>query len=418
MGGYCQQGPWALHLDGVDGWQCSPDTASLQGRHSRGPLGEFSDPRRFLRGRASLYAGPGPSEVHQTCKTAAMAIEGEGVARLVTLVEAYGRHIAPAVLDQHQAGAIASPLAIWLLLAASAGVAPGGIQSYMEEALGCSTAEANMLLQRFLDRPLSPSPVRWPCGRDAPTSLRCSSNWSASLPSQVERGPVPSQTKADAWADRNSQGLITKFPLEISRDTRLLLSSVMATKVRWQRSFKVVPAAQNLRETSPWRSLVNQVLLDHHGVGSMMLVSTESAGVVAAHIAVGHDDLAVISVAADPALPREEVLEAAYEVTRLCREDHLESARCSLFDLPLGHGHSWRITQHDVPTFRAGDRSESISGAVLAAWCIKVISISGHRSSSESSLRSGRCSVSSARTRKAMTPWRFIRSRRPIRPRG
>ena len=40
----------------------------------------------------------------------------------------------------------------------------------------------------------------------------------------------------------------------------------MATKVRWQRSFEVVPAAQNLREASPWRSLVNQVLLDHHGV--------------------------------------------------------------------------------------------------------------------------------------------------------
>ena len=68
----------------------------------------------------------------------------------------------------------------------------------MEEALGCSTAEANMLLQRFLDRPpdaLSCALALWARRADLSTMLV---NWSASLPSQVEQGPVPSQTKADA----------------------------------------------------------------------------------------------------------------------------------------------------------------------------------------------------------------------------
>ncbi len=292
----------------------------------------------------------------------------DGAASLVTRIDSYSRRVSSAVLDQHDGSSVASPLAVWLLLAACSSAASGAARSDLEEALGCSAAEATALLERFLDRPpqaLSSALALWARGSDLSTRLV---NWSANLPNQVERGPIPSQSVADAWVDRNTQGLIKSFPLEVSQETRLLLACVVASKVRWRRSFEVVSAAENLRETSPWRDRVERVLLDHHGVGHTLLVSTESAGVVAAHVAIAQDDLAVISVAADPTLARETVFEAAYEITRLCRDDRLESARCSLFDLPLGQGHSWQITEDEVATYRAGERSESISGAVLAAW--------------------------------------------------
>ena len=147
-----------------------------------------------------------------------MAIEAESAARLTTLVEAYGRRIAPAVLDQHQAGAIASPLVIWLLLAASAAAASGGVQSDMEEALGCSTAEAIMLLQRFLNRPPMPSPVRWPCGRDVPTSRRCSSIGVCESPKPGGAGSSSFANQGGPERIRSLDGLITKFALRSQED--------------------------------------------------------------------------------------------------------------------------------------------------------------------------------------------------------
>jgi len=62
------------------------------------------------------------------------------------------------------------------------------------------------------------------------------------------------------------------------------------------------------------------------------------------------EDLAVMSVIADPSAGRRLVVEAAYELAGLCREDRLPSARRSLFDLPVGNGHSWEIEERRVRT--------------------------------------------------------------------
>ncbi len=99
-----------------------------------------------------------------------------------------------------------------------------------------------------------------------------------------------------------------------------------------------------------------------------MLATTEAAGVVAVHFALAAEDLAVLSVAADPQFDRRLVFEAAYEVARICREDGLRAANRSLFDLPLGSGHSWEITEREELTSVAGARSEHVEGAVLVAW--------------------------------------------------
>jgi hypothetical protein len=188
------------------------------------------------------------------------------------------------------------------------------------------------------------------------------------LPAAVERGPIPAQTTADAWTERLTEGLITHFPIKLSELTRLVLASVLATKVSWETPFEVEAAADHLRESSPWRGQVQDVLLHHFGDGFTMLADTESAGIVAVHFAQAVEDLGVLSVVAAPAADRRQVFEAAYELARRCRNDTLGLARRSLFDLPLGEGHSWLISEHEISTHEADARREAIEYAVLPAW--------------------------------------------------
>lgn len=288
---------------------------------------------------------------------------------LASLIDAYCRRVCAAAFEQHEANSISSPLGIWLLLAACATAATAEDRRELEDALGCSSLQAADLLVRFLEDPppaLRSGLALWVRNADATPAL---AQWSATLPTRVERGDIPSQAAADAWADRHTVGLIRRFPSQLTHLTRLVLCSVLATKVSWQEPFEVVPAQDHLRHSSPWRDQVGQVLLDRQfRRPPMMLATTEAAGVVAVHFALANEDLAVISVAADPEIDRRVAFEAAYEVARLCREDGLNSAGCSLFDLPVGSGHSWEITESEVPAVVAGERSEQIESAVLAAW--------------------------------------------------
>jgi hypothetical protein len=224
------------------------------------------------------------------------------------------------------------------------------------------------MLGRFLNDPpraLHSALALWVRGSDRSSPLV---EWTATLPRAVERGPIPSQDVADGWADRNTLGLIKEFPLDLSPLSRVVLASVLATKVTWKNPFEVVPAADHLGAASPWRGRVKEVLFDRHLGSSAMLARTEAAGVVAVHFAQAREDLAVLSVATDPALERQAAFEAAFEIAGLCRDDRLASVQCSLFDLSLGRGHSWEITEHEILAERAGERRERIEGAVLAAW--------------------------------------------------
>jgi hypothetical protein len=290
---------------------------------------------------------------------------------LPALVDTYCRRIGPAVLQQHAESSISSPLGIWLLLAACATAASGGVREQLEEVLGCSTSEAAAFLDRILTDPppaLQTAAALWVRGADRTTALV---EWSATLPKPVERGPIPSRAEADAWAERTTSGLIKHFPLEISALTRVILASALATKVTWVLPFRTEPSGEHLRRSSPWSGRIQNVLVDYHPLIPSMLARTEAAGVVAVHFAVATDGLGVISVAADPVLDRHVAFEAAYEIARRCRDDALGDARCSLFDIPLGEGHSWETSELEVLTERAGERTEEIESAALVSWSVE-----------------------------------------------
>jgi hypothetical protein len=285
----------------------------------------------------------------------------------VGLVDAYARRICPAVLEQHAEDSVCAPLGVWLLLAACASGTAGAERVALEEALGCSASQAADLLAGFLDAPpaaLRSAMALWVRSVDRSTPLVA---WSATLPAAIERGPVPSQGDADTWVNRHTEGLITRFPVGLSRG-RIVLASALATRVSWDNALGVEAASAHLRDSSPWRGQLSQVLVDHALRPLTMLATTEAAGLVAVHFAQAVEDLGVLSVAAAPTADRQQVFEAAYELARRCRNDTLSGARKSLFDLPVGDGDSWQINEEEVPTYEEGRRIEGIEYAVLPAW--------------------------------------------------
>lgn len=152
--------------------------------------------------------------------------------------------------------------------------------------------------------------------------------------------------------------------------TRILLSSALATQVSWDTPFSLASASEQLPVSSPWRPQVSQVLVDQEPGPLTFLAVTEPAGVVAVHVAQAVEDLAVMSVSADPAVDRLQVFEAAYDLASRCRSDDMDAVRCSLFDLPLGPGHSWTIREREVAARSPDERQEQVVRAVLPAWKI------------------------------------------------
>jgi len=292
---------------------------------------------------------------------------GTFVGRLPALVAAYARRVTSAVLEEHREASVSSALGVWLLLAACASGAVGSERDDLEEVLGCPAEEAARLLAAFMADPpraLHAAMALWVAVDDATSEL---SGWAQGLPREVESGFMPSQAEADAWAERETLGLIRRFPLDIDSLTRIVLASALATKVSWAVPFEVVPAAEHCAPDSPWRSAVSRLLWDERADGYSMIARTDAAGVVAVHCAVAREGLTVVSVSAAPSVDRAAVVAAAYEVAAsVCRE--WGRGACSLWDLPSGAGHSWEISDREVAVFIAEPRLERIAGVALPAW--------------------------------------------------
>ncbi len=293
---------------------------------------------------------------------------------LARCVAGYARRVLGAVLEQHSSASVSSALGVWLLLACCAPAAQGADREALEAALGCPAEQAARLLADFMAAP--PAAVRtalaaWVSESEVTPALQ---EWMSALPEQLESGPMPSQDQADAWADRETLGLIKHFPGAIDASTRIMLASALATKVSWDVPFDVVPAAGHLSPASPWRSSVSRLLWDDGVVFGAAIVRTEAAGLVAVHRADAKEDqdVAVISVSAAADVDRASVVAAAYEVAAAsAAPGGWDALACSLFDLPLGPGHSWEISEREVRTFVKEPRRERIAGAALPAWNIE-----------------------------------------------
>jgi hypothetical protein len=287
---------------------------------------------------------------------------------LAEYVGGYSERIRRNVLVQHERESVSSPLGIWLLLCACLQGAEGSERGQLESIIGCSREDAGECLDAFLSNvpaALHAAVALWV--REALVSERFA-RWRSELPSRIERGPIPTQEQADAWADRNTLGLIKRFPIEPA-EFDLVLASALATNVSWADPFDVAVARDRFSPSSPWINAIERVLSTEVTMNTS-IVDTQAAGLVAVHEAVAQEDLTVICVCADPAADRADVFSAAHEIARhMAVGSRLPST--SLFDLALGDGHSWTITERERPAWRPGQRFEAIADVALPAWEIR-----------------------------------------------
>jgi hypothetical protein len=286
-------------------------------------------------------------------------------ARLVELVSAYSARVRNATLEQHPDASISSPLGIWVLLSACLVDAEDPERARLEAAAGCSAEEAARLLDAFVanvPKALKAALALWVRPDCVTEAFRA---WAAELPPEIEVGPMPTQAEANAWANRNTLGLIREFPLDLG-SMLVVLASAIATRVSWEHPFDVAPARERFSPDSPWIDAVDRVLFTELTMNAA-IVETSRAGPVAVYEAVAQEDLTVMCVSADPTLDRADVLRAAHEIALHIATGQRLAGR-SLFDLPEGEGHSWKIAEEQRAAWQAGQRFERIADVALPAW--------------------------------------------------
>ena len=286
---------------------------------------------------------------------------------LADALTAYAGRFHAAVGPRHH---VASPLGAWLLLAlvaaadeaggpadptqtaaADAGPTTGAeaeAAGALAEALGMPTETAARHARELLDDPhpaVAAATAAWT--RDAPAAA---ARWLAALPAAVERGPVPSQDAADAWARRHTLDMIDHFPLTLDHTVLCVLANALATRISWTHPFTTT-GSDAFR--SEWRERVATVLRTPDRGHACAIARHPAAGEIGMHRAHA-EGLAVTSVIAAPHVPADAVVAAAHDAAR-DRVEHL-----SLADLPLGDGPAWTVTE----STGTGDRVS----AVLPAW--------------------------------------------------
>lgn len=227
---------------------------------------------------------------------------------------------------------VSSPLGAWLLLALAAPLAKGPVRTDLEDILGVDAKRARRALDQLLADP--PGVIR------SAFAVWGVPAWPGDLPTAVETGPVPTQAEADAWARERTDGMIGRFPVDVS-EMMAVLATALATRIAWLRPYDVTGAAE-LR--SPWSARVAEVLRGADGY----LTDVAGLGTVAVHSAVGGDSLQVTSVIARDDASPEAVLAAAHEIAwREVTGSTLR--RRELSELPLGDGQFWSITEDRRP---------------------------------------------------------------------
>jgi hypothetical protein len=260
---------------------------------------------------------------------------------------------------------VASPLGAWLLLALCAPASTGKTRESLNAALGCDGADAAEIAAGLLAAPHPLVPAASAVWHKEITSGTLA-RWLNGLPPQVETGPLTTQAALDGWARRHTSGLIERFPITIDPSVYLVIATALATRVSWERPFDLAPASA-LGPSSPWAAGLGQVLRTPEGPGHEQFVAvTQAAGDVAVHAAQARDGLLVVSVAADPGVPAGDVLAAACELAPALATG-ARVARRSLFDLPLGDGPLWAISERTAPVTSGAAREERCT-AVLPAW--------------------------------------------------
>ena len=268
------------------------------------------------------------------------------------LIARYAGRLDPQVLTGH---AVASPAGVWLLLALVAPAAQGSTRQELEAVLGTDAEDAAARAGRLLADPhpaVAAAVAVW--DRQLGPAFE---EWARTLPTVVERGPVPSQAEADAWAREHSLGMIEEFPVEIDELTRLLLASALATDISW-----VEPLKTTDQLGGEFGERVGSALMFRDGI--QLVAETEAAGPVALAAPPSSSALDVLSVIAAPDVPPDRVHAAAHQVAAMLAGDGAAARTVPVAE--LSDGHAWTVTERRERGTGRAEQEEWVT--CLPAW--------------------------------------------------
>lgn len=115
-------------------------------------------------------------------------------------------------------------------------------------------------------------------------------DWSAQLPEGVV-GELTDQAALDWWASEKTGGLIDTFPLDITSETKLVLASALATRVRWRVPFECYPRGGRSASDAPDRQWLSRTTHDLAAAAvlddAVTRVVVEGEGDVDVHLLLG-----------------------------------------------------------------------------------------------------------------------------------
>jgi hypothetical protein len=269
------------------------------------------------------------------------------------VVSAYAAGFPPSPLGQH---AVVSPLGLWLLLALVGPATEGTARRHLEAVLGTTIDDAAERARTLLSEPhpaVSALAAVW--DRKLGPAF---DEWARTLPDVVERGPVPDQAQANAWAQARTNGLIDEFPLEIDELTRLVLASALATDISWKN-----PLGTTEDLGGQFGAIVSRALRLENGI--QLVAETDAAGPVAVAAPHSSSALEVLSVIAAPDVAPPDVDRAAHQVAAMLRGDDRAARRMPAEE--LADGHAWSVTERKEHR-SGGPQVQTEWRSCLPAW--------------------------------------------------
>jgi hypothetical protein len=276
------------------------------------------------------------------------------------IVSRYAARFAQTAPEGHS---VFSPLGAWLVYALIADAAEGDVRAGLEEQLGCPADEAARRARVLLDDPhpaVHAAAALW--AQQAWLTDRFGT-WAGQMAEVVESGGIPDQAVVDAWAARHTNGMIEEFPFDIEPLTAAVLASALACEVTWVEPFDAVGPellgglfGDRVDEALQSQPYHRTVILD-----------TSEAGLVGVHAADSVEGVTVVSVIAEADIEAGAVHRAALAAAAYLGGDHTAGTAVDVFDLPLGDGPAWTVTERTIQSSDSpGPLSRSWS--VLPAW--------------------------------------------------
>ncbi|MFG3341170.1 serpin family protein [Glycomyces sp. NPDC048151] len=215
--------------------------------------------------------------------------------------------------------AVASGLGVWPLLAALATGAVGETRDELLTAAGIDDNQAAKIPAALLQAVRAAPAIKLALAVWAGARVTLDPEWAAVLPvdavGSLTGDPAADKADLDAWASRNTDGLIDRMPLDFSQPIDLVLASALSVRTTWNTPFL---DSSRAFQQGPWAGLgrcrtltttLNDDLLRLGDDASVLTVPGD--GGIDVLLGLGREDLApqgtmstLIEAATDPAWGR------------------------------------------------------------------------------------------------------------------